>query len=316
MNNLDCLIAKFVFPVTLGALSLLLTVSPVFSMTFGSGGEEESTPTLMVSAGPMLSPVRVALAARAGHNRGLLVTDYGQNAVFRVNPDDPTDVEKLFSIDGKLLSIAQNGPLLYLGVKDEGVVEVRRHDGRLVKVISTDQPMQPNDLAIDFRKKQLFVADGKAGNIKIFRLTGQLYKTIDGNGELRAPRGIAYDQVTRTIAVSDFGDPLAGVVPSIQLYDFSGNRLLKIAGGFSGPEGLALTARHVLVTDTMLGQILVFDRATGQKVETFGSYGTGENQLLFPMDVSLDEGARKLFVVNNRLGKITVFDYAASEVLQ
>lgn len=293
----------------LALLTLLLTTAPVWSMGGIGLPPAEPTPTLSLTRGPLASPVRLDLG-RAGRNRQLLVSDYERQAVVRVDPDNPDSVETLFTLAGKPLGIAQTGRKILVGNSTTGVVELYNRDGRKLREYAATAAMQPNDLAVDARRRLLFVADGLANEVKLFSLRGRLLQTI-GGGELVDPKGIAINPRTRTIAVADLGDPAALIDASIRIYDYAGTLQQQIFGLFSAPRGLVLTEDRLFCVDALLGQVLAFDLASGQPLGTAGSFGSAEGSLLFPMDVALDAASQTLYVTNNRLGRVTALDAAA-----
>jgi DNA-binding beta-propeller fold protein YncE len=295
-----------------GLLLLLVVASMAAALNvramgldFGGGGDPPpSVPTLVITPGPMVSPVRLDLGN--GGRGNLLVTDYAGSAVYRVDRNNPAVAEKLFAVRGRPLGIAQAGPLrVFVGNESTGRVELYTTSGRLLGSYRSTAPMVPSDLVFDQLTRRLFVVDSAAGDVKVFNLRGRVLQTIDGFGEIFHPMGVAIDPQTRRIAISDFGDPDTGIEPSIQLFDYSGARLLKITGAFSSPRGLAFAGQRLLMVDALLGQVLVFDTTTGARLAAIGSFGTDPGQLLFPLDVAFDGASQKLYVTNNRLGRVT-----------
>ena len=295
-------------------------------MSFGDDDDPPIVPVLEITPGPLSSPVGISLVfARQGLS-SLLVTDAGKMTVNEIDPQNMGVVEELFIVEGLPLGIAEHNHLIYVGNRSTGSVDVyssnrtRSRDStgsRLVSRIETDEPMQPNDIAIDSMKDRLFVADGLANDVKVFDLSGRLVRTIDGFGDLFDPKSVAIHPLSESIAVTDSGDPKTGIPASVQVYDYSGSQLLRKTGGFSAPRGVALSIDRLFVADALLGQVLVFNRENGTLLGTFGSFGTDPKQLLFPIDLAFDETSELLYVVNNRMGNIVTYtpaDFQAVEV--
>jgi DNA-binding beta-propeller fold protein YncE len=310
----------------MSASLLCCGTASAMGMSFGGQTPPTSEPAtgaaLKITSGPFSSPVGIApVFARSGLSY-LLVTDAGKRTVSKADPQHPDNVEELFKVDGLPLGIAQDRRFIYVGNRSEGSVDIyhgSRKGLRMARRIKTDEPMQPNDIAIDAGARQFFVVDGAANDVKVFTLSGRLVRTIDGFGDLFDPKSVAIHAKSRSIAVTDAGDPKTGMPASVQVYDYSGRQLLRKTGGFSAPRGVAVSADRLFVADALLGQVLVFDRKTGEYLGAFGSFGTDPGQLLFPIDVAFDEKTEALYVVNNRMGRLETFaptDFQPAEVTQ
>jgi DNA-binding beta-propeller fold protein YncE len=118
------------------------------------------------------------------------------------------------------------------------------------------------------------------------------------------------------VFISDYGDRDFAEPPSVKIYGFNGSYLGAISGDsgqigyeFSRPQGLATTDRgEILLVDSLLGQVLVFDRTNLQGMATLGRYGTQPGELRLPLDVVVDEEGEDVHVTNNRLGRIESFE--------
>lgn len=298
------------------AMASLLCCETALSMGMSFGDDTQTitdpapTPVLQVTPGAFSSPVGIAPVYVSKKLSYLLVTDAGKRAVCRVDPQNPNEVKELFKVQGLPLGVEEDRRLIYVGNRSNGSVDIyqRRHKkGRLVRRIKTREPMQPNDLAIDFRARKLFVADGLANDVKVFTLSGRLIRTIDGFGDLFDPRSVAIHSPSKVIAVTDAGDPNTGMPASVQVYDYSGVQLLRMTGAFSAPQGVAVSADRLFVADALLGQVQVFSRENGKLLGGFGSFGTDPGQLLFPIDLVFDEKSQTLYVVNNRMGRVETY---------
>ena len=135
-------------------------------------------------------------------------------------------------------------------------------------------------------------------------------------GGLLNPNALAVKGMTEELFVSDYGDRDFDEPPSVKIYDFDGSYLGAISGDsgqggyeFSRPQGLAATDKgEILLVDSLLGQVLVFDRASLLGVATLGRYGTEPGELRLPLDVVVDKDGENVHVTNNRPGRIESFE--------
>jgi len=104
-----------------------------------------------------------------------------------------------------------------------------------------------------------------------------------GPGEFRYPRAIAV-AADGTVFVVDKSGRIQRFGPDGR-YQTSW-RLERCQAGY--PTGLTVGPRgRLFVADTHNHRVLVFDRE-GTRLASFGSYGTGDGQFLFPDDVAVD----------------------------
>ena len=110
------------------------------------------------------------------------------------------------------------------------------------------------------------------------------------------------------VLVADFGDVTQSIDAAVRIYDDLGVHLQTISGQFSRPQGLVgIDNGLVFVVDSLLGQVLVIDRATDQTVRTLGEFGTEPGQLILPLDVVIEPDSSDVFVTNNQSARIEVF---------
>lgn len=274
------------------------------------GGEQVGSAGLSGGAQrPVLSsPVRIA-----SHERGpLLVSDTDGASVCMLNRTT-LEVQSCFAVPGRPVGIAWFRGHILVGNETTGRLEWYSNGGRLLRT-SAREMVSPTDIAVHEASGKIFVVDSGSHDIKVIGPDGQLVQLIVGNGasgtSLVTPVAIAVDEVRGELLVSDYGDPSLRYRSAIRVYDLSGNFVASIpgrTGGFSRPQGLAVGNDRIYVVDSLLGQIIVFDRSTGERVGTIGSFGDGEGQLMLPLDVLLDRDTGELFVTNNRRGRIDRF---------
>lgn len=260
------------------------------------------------------APVRVALMP-SGH---LLVTDIRLYAVVEWNPRQDR-VVRMLSIPGKPVGIAWGWGRIFVGNDTTRSVEVYNRSGRLMYTLGeAGQIGRPSDIAVDSKRKLVFVSDAKGGRVLVYDQRGALLRTLPAPGEtpLFQPTGLTVDPVRGEVLVSDFGK--AGSFSTeawVRIYDYDGNYLDGISGkaqadyGFSRPEGLAVNKQGLIyLVDSLRSQVLVFDRATLQGVALLGEAGTEPGKLLLPVDAVIDEKTNDLYVTNNRHGTVKVFE--------
>lgn len=74
---------------------------------------------------------------------------------------------------------------------------------------------------------------------------------------------------------------------------------------FSRPQGLELDKEgHVFMVDCYSGEIMVFDRYTGQTLKTMAGYGTDPGQLRLPLDLVMNPSTKDIYITNNRAAAI------------
>ena len=210
-------------------------------------------------------------------------------------------------VEQTLRQLRQPQVKIFVGNDSGGTIDVYRLDGRKLSTFTSAGGIRPSDMVCDQARQQLFVVDGLAHDIKIFSASGNLIGTFGEAAPLSDPKGIAIDAGAKQVYVSDYGDPRVGIPPSINIFDFEGKLIRRIIGNLSRPQGLALDERNLYVVDAMLGQILVFDRVSYAYTGAIGSFGVADGQLLLPMDLSRDTATGKLYVTNNRVGRVAAF---------
>lgn len=274
------------------------------------------------------TPVRLTLTP----NEDLLVTDYRRRAVFRVDPATllPTSG---FPVDGRPLGIAYRGGRVFVGNATRGTVDVFGRNGRWRSSFGRGLLSDPKDLAVDGKRGLLFVVDGRTRRVTVFDLKGRFLYAFGGwgfgPGDLQNPTAIALDPGREEVLVSDYGDLSgAGPGPAVKIFTYAGTFLDEISGsgggggmlggwfgggeGFSRPQGLAVDGKgRVFLADALLGQILIYDRSTGERLGTLGEYGTGPGRLLLPLDVAIGRKG-DVFATSSQDGRVELFRKGAT----
>lgn len=255
----------------------------------------------------LTSPVRLATG---GHV--ISVTDYQTRSVFLFNKTGMR-IMYAFPVAGAPLAVGKAGNLLYVGNETNGSIEVYDLSGAWQFDLGGAKGLvqQPRDLAIDESANRVFVVAGADRSVKIYALDGTAQSSIS-DANIMNPTAVALDTANQLVFISDYGDvnALFGNPARIHTYDYSGTYVRGITGsdgGFSRPQGLAYDNGHLFLVDAVLGQVLVFDSATGAKLKTLGSFGTDTGQLQLPLDVAVDPATKDVYVTNNRAARVEVF---------
>jgi len=276
------------------------------------------------------SPTRLAFVTR---NR-LVVSDYRQKTISVLDANTMERLE-VIGVNGQPAGVAGSKEILFVGNESRGAVEVytkvdpKKKKGR--SSINSSYVRQydlgegvgsvinPTDIAFDETQQLVFVVDGAEGAVKVFSMDGPLLYTFPdpalGAPALIHPTGIALDPARGQVLVSDFGN-LNGFSSKawIRIYDYNGNYIGGVYGkgsveyGFSRPQGLAVDEWYIYVVDSMLGQVLIFDRLTLQGLGKVGERGPEPGQLLLPLDVALHPKSGDLYVTNNRHGRVKIYE--------
>jgi DNA-binding beta-propeller fold protein YncE len=297
-------------------VTVLITAADVrgMGMDFGGGGTTTGggcpapESPLVFKPGPLGSPLRIDwLSANK-----LLVTDYPSQQVFQVDGTDLSLMTPAFRMNGNPLGVAvaagARASMIFVGNDTTRKVDIYVHQkNRFYRRNSFPRRghVQPVEMVYAPGLNQLIIVDGLDGRIKFFSLKGRLLGSFDGSGNLTAPVGLAVDPATGEIAVSDYGDPAAGISASIEIFDYFGNHLRSITGSFSRPQGMVFREGSLFVADGLRGQILEFEGGTGNLKATHGCFGTGSGQLAMPLDVVYSAARNSLLVTDNKNGRVT-----------
>lgn len=266
------------------------------------------------------SPARIAFNG----NGDLLVTDYTFGQVLTVAPDT-LDIISEININGRPLGVAWTNDLVYVGNSTTGQVEVFNTAGQELFVLGHgNYPIEtPQDIAIG--NDNVYVVDGSENVVKIFNQDGTYISSIPANGYdeniLANPTAITVDNSNQQVFVSDFGDlgRTKAIAPRIQVFDFEGTLLYTINSGdtnkyrFTMPQGLTVNGNNELyVIDSLSGEIHIFDTLNGTLLSKVKGSGiaAGAFMMQMPLDLVIDDTTKDVFVTNNLMASIKVFEGA------
>ncbi len=257
------------------------------------------------------SPIRLAMTPE----RNLLVSDFQAGMIMTVD-HKTLQAARGFPVQGKPLGVAYARGHIYVGNTSKECVEVYARGGKKLYQLN-GVIKQPTDIAIDEKQGLVFVVDADQKNVKVFNLKGNFILSFPGvANNLVNPTGITLDPANSEVFVSDYGDRTIGVYPRIQIFDYQGGLLDTIKGKqgmfgmrFSRPQGLAVDdAGHVFMVDCYSGEIMVFDRYTGQTLKTMAGYGTDPGQLRLPLDIVMNPSTKDIYITNNRAAAIEKYE--------
>lgn len=205
--------------------------------------------------------------------------------------------------------VAARGTALYVadpGAQALVVLDSAEGKARIVTHVGARRLVSPVVVALG-PGDTLFLVDSALRNVFVVDGSGQLLRTIGGEGRLARPAGIAYDAATDRLYVSDAG------AHRIVVFAADGRMLGTIGengsgpGQFNFPTHLGLTrAGELLVTDTLNYRVQVFDRG-GQPLVRLGRVGDGSGDFASPKGIGADSSGH-LYVVDALFDAVQVFD--------
>lgn len=174
------------------------------------------------------------------------------------------------------------------------------------------QFIKPRSICVDKKTGNVLVADFGNHRVQEFHLDGTFVRSI-GNvepGQLVSPWGVAVDSVARLIYVSEVGNH------RISVFSLEDGRFVHCFGSqgtgdseFTSPLGLHFDEeRQLLLIADCTNHRVVVVRSDGSLVRILGdgSYGSGENQLSCPQNVTMD-GSGEVLVPDCGNNRIQVF---------
>ena len=167
----------------------------------------------------------------------------------------------------------------------------------------------------------IYVADSKGGCVQLFTSGGAYLSRFgskgSGDGQFRYPTSIAYEKISRQIAVVD------SLNARVQFYDLNGAFIRSVGGGGTGPlkfmhpQGVtfeygAAGMVRMYVADTMLKKIQAIDPAgSGQFLSYISDIRDGQ---AIPSELVFDQARHRLYTVNG-LGGISYYIIADGNVV-
>lgn len=272
-------------------------------------------PTFAKSGGKIIDPQRMFITD-AGW---LLVSDAKRQDVLRVNSTSFQITEALHLSD-KPLAVARLGDDIYVGKEEEGSIQIFSSKGAPKGyLIGPGNIGYPSDIAVDPSQGLVMVLDGQAQEIRIYNASSQALIGSFGTGVLINPAGLAVDTSRQEILVSNIGNDVSN--PFLSIFSYAGGNLgtlvdtLTSSGcgafgcasvGFSRPQGVAVFNDKIFLVDTLMSQVLVYDRLTLQHLVTIGSADPLTRELRLPSDIAIN-AAGDIYVISRIRNSIVKF---------
>ena len=202
-------------------------------------------------------------------------------------------------------------------VADAGLKKVFVFDktGAYTRSLGGESLQRPTGIAIDNKRKWIYVVDTPAHEVKVFSLDdGGLIKTIGerGNvdGTFNFPSYVTTDQAG-SLYVTD------GMNKRIRVFgqDASYQRAIGSpgdgSGNFSAPKGVAVDSEgHIYVADVAFDNVQIFDQE-GRLLMAFGASGQAPGKFWMPTGLFIDRNDR-IYVADSYNNRIQVFQYLKS----
>lgn len=253
-----------------------------------------------------------------------LAVDQANNLVYVCDSEDKKI--SAFSLQGAgKFRIGENGELddpVGVAVDRQGNLYVSERKLRKIRVfdrlgkmateidlgnIEATTKVQPSKIAVS-RSGNLYVVDQANQQILVFdkdrNLKLKFGKIGDHQGEFRTIEDVAVDRQDRIYVADSSGFP-------VQMFDKSGGYISRIglrreANGMVDPVAVTVDRFDQLwVVDSSEHNVRIYDRI-GLPLKSFGSYGTGDAMLFYPVDLDLDEMGR-VFILERGSRRMQVF---------
>jgi sugar lactone lactonase YvrE len=185
-----------------------------------------------------------------------------------------------------------------------------RPDGKLERTITRPGGFKrPTGLAYDASRQLLYVVDTLAGDVCVFKRSGEFLRAFGRpgreDGAFNFPTYLAVD-ANGTIWVTD------SLNFRVQAFDTQGKFLKKIgelgdATGFMAvPKGIGVDAQgRVYVVDSSLSTVQIFDQE-GRFLLSFGERGDGPGSFQVPTGLAVSPGGR-IYVCDSYSRRLQIF---------
>ncbi len=247
----------------------------------------------------------------------LAIADPGRRALFRVDLADGS-FEKITSADDRSLvspvavAIGDEDEI-YLADSALGRIYVYGKDGRLRSHWGEGDLTRPTGVALDGKRKRLYVVDAFEHRVVAYGLDGNILFTFGG-------RGIAPGKFNWPSTVCLDGEGLVYVVDAlnfrVQVFDGDGRFLSGFgrpgdgSGDFARPKGVSVDSLgNIYVVDALFDTVQLFD-VEGRFLMDFGRRGTKMGELWLPTGIAID-GRDRIYVSDSYNKRIQVFQFLA-----
>jgi len=259
----------------------------------------------------LVKPFALALHPRGG----LLVTDPGRRTVHFYDWSRRRYVELGSSRPGGLSSpvgvaALDDGRIL---VSDSrlGSVESFEPNGRwLGSFVKSGVLKRPAGVAVNRRRREVYVVDVLGHAVAVFDLEGSLLRTIGGRGDkpqaFNFPTHVAIGPQDRLVVTDSLNFRVQILEP-----DGTFVRSIGVAGdapgGFAKPKGVAVDPRgRIMVVEGLHDAVEFFDW-DGRLLLSLGASGSGPGEFWLPAGLAFDDQEQLLFVADSYNSRVQVF---------
>jgi DNA-binding beta-propeller fold protein YncE len=188
-------------------------------------------------------------------------------------------------------------------------------NGRYVKhVFAEGKWTRPTGLAIDKKRKRIYVSDTHKHRIRVFDEDSlKLIQTIGGirgpeEGEMNFPTHMAINKKNGDLIVTDTMNA------RVQIFDYKGRFKISFGefgdgpGFFARPKGVAIDSEdHIYVSDAGFNNIQIFDYE-GNVLLAFSGFGQREGNLILPAGIYVDDDDI-IYVSDSFNERISIFEF-------
>ena len=168
--------------------------------------------------------------------------------------------------------------------------------------------VSPIDLAVDNKRKYIYVTDSKEAVIKVFKKEGFEFVKDIKNKTMGRPTGIAINEQTDELLVVDT------INSTVLRFDLSSHNLKGIIGGsgerdglFHSPSNIFVTKDgYIIVSDSLNFRVQIFT-SEAVFIRAFGEAGQSPGYFSRPKGVAADSDGN-IYVVDALFDNIQIFD--------
>ena len=249
----------------------------------------------------------------------LLVSDKKRRDVLRVDPAT-LKIKEALHLKDRPLAVARLGDDIFVGKEKESSIEIFNLKGTPKGyLVGPGDIGYPDGIDVDPIQGLVVVLDGNAWTISIYHAASRTLVGTFGTGVLNNPAGLAVDTSRQEILVSNVGN--ASVNAFLSIFSYATSNLgtlvdtLTSSGcgyfgcssvGFSRPQGVAVFNGKIFLVDTLMSQVLVYDRTTLNHLVTLGSSDPLNRELRLPSDIEIN-GLGDIYVISRIRNSIVKF---------
>jgi DNA-binding beta-propeller fold protein YncE len=189
-------------------------------------------------------------------------------------------------------------------------------NGDLLAVFGQKELQRPGGMALDTRRKRLYVADAKGNRVAVFDATTfSLLRYIGEPSKPGEPRPGTFAAPTNIAVASDGTIYVTDTWNNrVQVFDAEGKFLRSFGGQgvrpgeFIRPKGIAVDSEgHLYVADAEFNNFQILD-SEGRPLLAVGSYGVGSGQFALIAGIFIDSHNR-IYVTDQLRGRVQIFEY-------